>query len=529
VSDRDKGWIASSYAGLSTGMKMLLILSLSLLPLGLIAILASIEGARQKYADRRDETLARLEIKAQRLDAAFARSIVTIHTASTAISLSPPGSPLCGTMLQRLEAEPVPARYVLIAPGSGARCASIGFAPPLPAARAGAQSVKAEIAADGSALRLNVFGRGGRPEGVAEYGRQALSELTDLPGTSREFNLDLGQADHGMNLRRGYRPGPFRRTVHGMRPVLDGQLRLSIALSENPITTTDLVMILLPIFMWLLAALIGWLILDRLLLQPLARMQRAIAAYRPGDRRFDPPRLATPAREIGELGLAFDQVVRTVGRHEAELEAAVERQKKLVREVHHRVKNNLQVVASLLNLHSRGSRNEEVAAAYASIQRRVDALAVVHRNHYAELEENRGVALKPLISELAANLRATAPSGAAGMAIRLDLESFYATQDVAVSVAFLITEIAEYAMLCGAASVTISLTGDGRPGAAAMTIESDSLKSGIACEPAVTERFERIVTGLSRQLRTAIERDPKDGRYSLDIAVVEKPHGPGGR
>ena len=83
------------------------------------------------------------------------------------------------------------------------------------------------------------------------------------------------------------------------------------------------------------------------------------------------------------------------------------------------MKNNLQVVASLLNIHSRGSPNEEVAAAYASIQRRVDALAVVHRNHFAELEENRGVALKPLISELAANLRATAPASALGMSIRL--------------------------------------------------------------------------------------------------------------
>jgi two-component sensor histidine kinase len=286
-------------------------------------------------------------------------------------------------------------------------------------------------------------------------------------------------------------------------------------------------MILLPIFMWLLAALIGWLILDRLLLQPLARMQQAIAAYRPGDRGFEAPRLATPAREIGELGQAFDDVVRTVGRHEADLEAAVERQKKLVREVHHRVKNNLQVVASLLNLHSRGSPNEDVAAAYASIQRRVDALAVVHRNHYAELEENRGVALKPLISELAANLRATAPRAAAGMMIRLDLEPFYVTQDVAVSVAFLITEIAEFAMLCGASSVAISLTDDGRRGIAVMNVESDSLRDDVPCSQDLSDRFERIVTGLSRQLRTAVARDREEGRYGLDIAVVEKVDSPG--
>src|SRR6185436_9147561 len=199
-----------------------------------------------------------------------------------------------------------------------------------------------------------------------------------------------------------------------------------------------------------------------------------IADYKPGDRGLDLPQLRTPAQEIGALGEAFEGMTRTVARHEADLEAAVVRQKRLVREVHHRVKNNLQVVASLLNLHSRGSPNEDVAAAYASIQRRVDALAVVHRNHYAELEENRGVALKPLVSELTANLRATAPASAAGMQIRLDIGPFYVTQDVAVSVAFLITEITEFGMLCGAALVSVTLDRDG-PGFAGLSIEVDAL------------------------------------------------------
>jgi two-component sensor histidine kinase len=281
-------------------------------------------------------------------------------------------------------------------------------------------------------------------------------------------------------------------------------------------------MIVLPVLMWLFAAIIGWLILQRLLLRPLAMVQRAVSAYRPGDRDVALPQVASPAREIGDLGTAFEDVVRTVSRHEADLEAAVERQSRLVREVHHRVKNNLQVVASLLNLHARGAANEQVAAAYASIQRRVDALAVVHRNHYAELEENRGVALKSLISELAANLRATAPPAASGMAIRLDLAPFYATQDVAVSVAFLITEMAEYAMLCGAGSVAIALEEGEAPGTAMLVVESESLRGDALCEEALTDRFQRIVTGLSRQLRSSIVRDEATGRYSLAIAVVER-------
>jgi two-component sensor histidine kinase len=522
----EKGWIASRWARQSTGLKLLLFLSLALFPLGLIAILASIESAQQKNVERTEETLTRLVVKAQRINAALSRSAITISTASAAIAATAEGSQVCETTLRRLERGPVAARYALFAAGA-LRCASAGFAPAVPPRRGRAARTLLEISPDGETLRLTVLGERGAVEGIAEYSREALSRLTLLPRTNPSFDLALHQGGRRMVLRDQYDGRAFVHTVRGSEPVGGGQLRLDIALSALPVSAAETLTILLPVLMWVAAAIIGWLIADRLLLRPLVRMQRAVSAYRPGDREFDIPKVATPAREIGELGLAFHQVARTVARHEAELEAAVERQTRLVREVHHRVKNNLQVVASLLNLHSRSSPNEQVAAAYASIQRRVDALAVVHRNHFAELEENRGVALKSLISELAANLRATAPQSASNMVIRLDLEPFYVTQDVAVSVAFLITEIVEYAMFCGAASVMISLTGEAGDGAALLSVESDSLRRDMPCNELLTERFERIVTGLSRQLRSAPERDLEVGRYSLRVAVLEKGAGPG--
>ena len=127
---------------------------------------------------------------------------------------------------------------------------------------------------------------------------------------------------------------------------------------------------------------------------------------------------------------------------------ALDGQRRLVREVHHRVKNNLQVVASLLNIHGRSAETREARAAYAAIGRRVGALSIVHRNHFAEMEENRGIALRPLLSELAAELRAGAPETARGAARSTSTSRrVHTTQDVAVAVAFLITEIVEFAML----------------------------------------------------------------------------------
>jgi two-component sensor histidine kinase len=524
VTNTNKGRLGSRFARLATGTKLLLILAAALLPLGLIAIFASVTSAQENNAARRGETLQRLELKAQRLNTAFSRSVLTISTASDAVSLSAKASRVCETTLARLEQSPVPARYGLFGGAGELRCGSAGFRPPAAPAHPAHGGTIARISEDERRLDLFVFGEGGKLEGVAEFDRETLHDLTYIPGTSRDFNLDLSQPGRTMVLRREFKPGRWRQQVAGTEDVAAGQLQLSILLSALPITFTDVLGILLPVLMSILAAAIGWLVADRLLLRPLVRMQRAVAAYRPGDRALDLPPVTTPAREIGELGEAFRQVIQTVARHESELEAAVERQTRLVREVHHRVKNNLQVVASLLNIHSRGSKNEDVAAAYASIQRRVDALAVVHRNHYAELEENRGVALKSLISELAANLRATAPAGAAGMTIRLDVEPYYVTQDVAVSVAFLLTEMVEYAMFCGGSTVSIAVDGGEAPASntATLVVESESLAAGAGCDETLTERFQRIVTGLSRQLRSAIERDEEIGRYAIVIAVVAK-------
>jgi hypothetical protein len=520
----DKGWFASRFAGLSSGLKMLLILGVGLAPLGLIAILASLESARDGNADRARQTLTHLDIKAQRVGSLLSRSASTIRAASAAIAMTPPGSGVCENTLLRLHrAQTFPGRFALYGSGNTLRCTTPGYVPPAVPAANGRRSL-IEISQDGEALRFALFDDAGAVEGVGEFSRDALAELTYLPGTDGDFDLTLVGGGREMLLRDGYRPGTLVETVTGTISIVDDRLQMRIALGAMPVTAAEVLMTLLPVLMWIFAAFTGWIVLDRLLLRPLMRMQRAIAAYRPGDRHIDLPALRTPAREINDLGYAFERVVHTVAQHEEDLEAGIERQTRLVREVHHRVKNNLQVVASLLNLHARGSPNEQVAAAYASIQRRVDALAVVHRNHYAELEENRGVAVRPLISELGANLRATAPASAAGMSIRIDIEPLFVTQDVAVSVAFLITELVEFAMFCNARSVAISLIGDG-PGSARLTVDSDSLKGEITCDQGLFERFDRVITGLSRQLRSTLERDSEAGRYSLNIATVNKGEG----
>ena len=238
--------------------------------------------------------------------------------------------------------------------------------------------------------------------------------------------------------------------------------------------------------------------------------------YRPGQSALDLPRKLGPAQEIQELRDAFSRAITRVDESEHEMAAALEGQRRLVREVHHRVKNNLQVIASLLNIHGRGAEAVEARSAYAGISRRVGALSIVHRNHFAEMEENRGIALRPLISELAAELRAGAPEEARRLGIELDIETVYTTQDAAVAVAFLITEIVEFAML-NAPQEPVELSLRRTSELTARLSLSSRVLNPDEKEEGEKIQFERIISGLAKQLRSSLDR--KLGRYSVDLPV----------
>jgi HAMP domain-containing protein len=521
LSAAESGWIASRWARLSTGLKMLLILGFGLLPLGIIAVLASVDNAHVSRAKADLEAQTLVSLHAQRLSIALTRNSFTIRAARDAIIEARDPAGICERTLDRLGRTPnTSGRFALFGQSPPPRCVSEGFTPPPVPHPAPGEIGRPVIMPGGNTLEIFMYDPAGAIEGIAEYRRETVASVVNTQPAQGNFALELVQGDRVMPLRAASTGGALSREVVADYPFGNNLYVMRLRTYAPPVTATEALVVLTPVLMWLWASLVGWIIVQRLLLRPLGRIQDVISAYKPGDRGLDLPTLRTPAQEIGALGEAFNRVTQTVARHEAELEAAVVRQTRLVREVHHRVKNNLQVVASLLNLHARGSPNELVAAAYASIQRRVDALAVVHRNHYAELEENRGVALKPLVSELTANLRATAPSIAAGMQIRLDIAPFYATQDAAVSVAFLITEIVEFAMLCGADLVSVVLEAEA-PRIARLSIEAAALVEPIECDAPLAERFDRIITGLARQLRSTLDRDPTRGRYSVLVGIVE--------
>jgi two-component sensor histidine kinase len=501
---------------LSTAGKLLLLLSAAILPLGLVLVVAATSGINQANAalEARAQDQARVAIRA--VDSLISRNVLALRVAANG-ALGTPGDP-CQRVARSLSlSADVPSSFVLRDSVGTVLCA--GGRPDAderPTLLVPPGQVRLWISPTKNRLyyRIGVFN--GSVTGSLDQEQLRLAVMRVQAGIGTFTLADAngairitGAATQTANL------APDQDILTIEHAIASAQLEARATVSTDRVRSVDRLIILLPLAMWIIAAFLSWLVVRTFLLNPLRRMSRAIAAHEPGSGALALPDRLGSAVEIQELGASFSRAVERIERSEKDMAEALEGQRKLVREVHHRVKNNLQVVASLLNIHRRSAGSEEAKDAYSSIGRRVDALAVVHRNHYAELEENRGIALRPLLSELAANLRGSAPESAQTLDIGLDLESLNTTQDVAVATAFLTTEVIEHAMLTAPSSpVTLSLhrTGDLT---ARFSLATDAL-SDAAIHPE-HQQFERIVAGLAKQLRSSLDKAP--GRYSVVLPV----------
>ena len=276
----------------------------------------------------------------------------------------------------------------------------------------------------------------------------------------------------------------------------------------------------LPLLMWLAALLTGWGIANELLVKPLRGLRDAVDRQRRGDTGVRLGRMEWMSVEMQSLAAAFDRMADAGVAHDAAMAAALDEQRRLTREVHHRVKNNLQIVASLLSIQARDTTDAAVGRAYSAVQARVGALALVHRWMYDD-ETARGVDLRALATDLCANLEQSI-AAAEGVAPKLTCEvaRFAVAQDTAVPVAFLITElvsVAAHATAPERAEVRIKATAV--DGTATLVIQCPVFGHDAMVDP--KSAAVRVITGLARQMRAPLRHDPHGGTYTIAFAVPE--------
>lgn len=93
------------------------------------------------------------------------------------------------------------------------------------------------------------------------------------------------------------------------------------------------------------------------------------------------------------------------------LNASLLEKEALLKEIHHRVKNNLQIISSLLNLQSNQGGNEAVVMKMREGQSRVEAMSLIHQNLY-QSSSLQNISIEDYLSQLCKYLsRAFNPSG----------------------------------------------------------------------------------------------------------------------
>lgn len=274
--------------------------------------------------------------------------------------------------------------------------------------------------------------------------------------------------------------------------------------------------------------------IDRVVTRPLGALRAAVDRWRAGGTFELEPGAALPT-ELRGLGLSFRRAVSTLARRESQLAVAVERQELAMQEIHHRVKNNLQIVASLLNLQASRIRQPLAKAEFASARDRVRALATVHRHLYSHGDLHT-INMRSFLLELCEQLF-TAMGETPGERLRLQVEApeIEMSSDQAVPLSLIVTEAVSNAIKyaypggrSGTISVRLAQTGPD----IVLEIEDDGI--GIPAGRAETEAGTRdgigiqLINGFARQLGAGLEVEQGRGtRYRVALKLRrERPEGP---
>ena len=303
------------------------------------------------------------------------------------------------------------------------------------------------------------------------------------------------------------------------------------------VTVGPMIGIVALMLLWLLILVAAWISIDRWVFRWVRRLNRAALDFSRGEAvLLDLDRAPVELRQLGET---FATMARHARARETELRGSLMQQEWLVRETHHRVKNNLQIVASLVNLRAKALRSVDARRAFADIQMPIRALALVHRHLY-DSEDERTVDVRPIIAELCLLFRDASEIGPAEVNMTSDLERLPLNADRAVPVILLVTEAVSRALhrakrADGAVGVvSVDLQGDGDRIAVLRVAEGLSAASSAAAAPteSAAERLTNsLMGGLVRQIGGTIAF-PGDGvvlRFRMDAVVPQLHSGDDGQ
>ncbi|HBL31870.1 MAG TPA: hypothetical protein DD490_34035 [Acidobacteria bacterium] len=219
---------------------------------------------------------------------------------------------------------------------------------------------------------------------------------------------------------------------------------------------------------------------------------------------------------------AFLRDITERERAEKALRDSLQEKETLLREVHHRVKNNLQIISSLLHFQAKKAPDDAALAVFRDGQDRLRAMILVHENLYRSQDLHR-IHLGEYVQALAGQLRRSFHGVAERIELRDLVEDIHVPAETALPCGMIVTELVtnafKYAYPAGAAGIVeVRLVRRERSFLLAVEDHGAGLPKGF--DPARATSFGlQLAANLAGQLNATLTRVPTAVGTLLLLAV----------
>lgn len=210
---------------------------------------------------------------------------------------------------------------------------------------------------------------------------------------------------------------------------------------------------------------------------------------------------------------------------EEQIKASLREKEVLLKEIHHRVKNNLQIVSSLLNLQAEYLKDKQAIEIFKNSHNRIETMALIHEKLY-ESDDFAKINFADYIRELVTNLFSAYTFDSNTIALKLNIEEIFLDIDTAVPCGLIVNELVsnslKYAFPDGDGEICVELH--------LITDNKIVLKvsdNGIG----ISEKFSlentkslglQLVAALTNQLKGDLELNRNSGvEFKLTFALSE--------
>ncbi len=237
--------------------------------------------------------------------------------------------------------------------------------------------------------------------------------------------------------------------------------------------------------------------------------------------------LSTAKEQTEAINHALQSEILERKRAEDRITTSLQEKEVLLQEIHHRVKNNLQIISSLLNLQSRSLAHPEVLTAFKDSQNRVRSMALIHEKLYQSRDLAR-IDFAAYVRELAGQLFRAYRSDAVAINLRVNVRDVFLSIETAAPCGLIVSELVsnalKYAFPDGRSGDIVIELSPGPHGDYLLTVRDNGVGLPPTLDlPTVTSLGLRIVNILTSQLGGTLTVNHAGGAaFTIELPLMEK-------